>query len=323
MADVALQHQIDALTSATASMTARLDVQAAELTSLKTQTEQRVSEPDLPSDELRAMLATLGKQVEALAGLRAGVTEEQLDERFGETDRALAKLAQRIESLAKDVETAASHLGDKEQELAALHQQFTESSTRIESVVDDIKEALSALSDMGSAPLEDITALIERVTTDVSSLAGRIERIETLTRETTQTSGHGVDELVRRIDSIDQRVAIVATEVARAKTLWPVALRSLEARLDDAVVHTRPLDEPAEAAGSHAEAAGSPAESPDDTSDDLLASLRDSLHAMETVAAEMARASDTLSPADDDVDTQDTAVAAAGGTIVPLRPTEP
>ena len=46
---------------------------------------------------------------------------------------------------------------------------------------------------------------------------------------------------------------------------------------------------------------------------------------METVAAEMARASDALGGSDDDVDLDDTdtPVAAAGATIVPLRASEP
>lgn len=353
VADAALQNQIDELLSAAASTAARLDAQAAELVTLKTHAEQRASEPERPSEELSGMLATLRTQVEALAGLRSGasedqleelrarvealadvrsgVTEAQLDERFAETDAALTQLAQRMEAvsgnmeaLSRDVAASASSLGDRELELAALHRHFTESSTRIESVVDDIKEALSAVSDMGSVPLEHVTTQIERAAADVASLATRIDRIDTTLGEMNQNreQGSGFGELARRVDAVDQRVAAVATEVTRAKTLWPVALRSLEARLDDAVSHPRPPDpSPTHPPDATPEPAGSPAETPDDSSDDLLASLRDSLHAMETVAAEMARASDTLEATDDDA--EDEPVAAAGGTIVPLRATEP
>ena len=140
-------------------------------------------------------------------------------------------------------------------------------------------------------------------------------------------------ELNSRIDAIDQRVANVAEEVSRAKTLWPVALRSLEARLDDAV-HTRrpepPTDGPQDADLAVERA-------------DPLADVRESLQVMETVAAEMTRASNALSgPADDDASAQPaidelatselaaeepprepTPAAAAGGTMVPLRAGEP
>ena len=120
---------------------------------------------------------------------------------------------------------------------------------------------------------------------------------------------------------IDQRVAAVAAEVARAKTLWPVALRSLEARLDDAVHGHRPEPSAADDAASTGP--------PDGPADDLLAGLRHSLQAMETVAAEMARASDTLGDPDDDGPEADepaeaeTPIATAGATIVPLRTGEP
>ena len=288
-------------------VTERVDALDAQLASMRASLERRASEPDRPSDELVAMLATLRSQVEALGGLASGATDEQLDRRIADTEDALGQLAERIDALATGVESATTSLGAKERELAALHRHFTESSTRIESIVDDIREALSALPEPGSASLDD--------------LAGRLERIEGSTRKAGETNARAAGELTARIDVIDQRVAAVATEVARAKTLWPVALRSLEARLDDAVHGHRPEPSAADNAMS--------ASSPDGPADDLLAGLRDSLQAMETVAAEMARASDTLGDPDEDhADAEEpaetgTPVATAGATIVPLRTGEP
>jgi chromosome segregation ATPase len=272
---------------------------------------------DRPSEELVTMLAALRSKVEALTGLGGGVSEEQLDRRFGETDDALERLTQRLDTLAATVEEAAAGLGAKERELADLHHDFTESSTRIESIVEDIREALHAFREVDSTSLDE--------------LASRIEQIESATREAADARDRSGVELGRRVDHVDQRVAAVADEVARAKTLWPVALRSLEARLDD-VVHSR-----------RQEAGQDTPQSPDaiagDPSDDLLAGLRDSLQAMESVAAEMARASETLSepledpvaqhepdhaPSDvEDVEIERPAAAAGGATIVPLRAGEP
>ena len=164
----------------------------------------------------------------------------------------------------------------------------------------------------------------------MDDVAARLDRIETATRNATETSARTAGELSGRIDAIDQRVATIAEEVSRAKALWPVALRSLEARLDDAV-HARRLE--AELApATHA---------PDAPVDDLLAGLRDSLQEMETVAAEMARASETLGPqageqevgghharapaaeAPRPVEESPSAAAAGGATVVPLRTGEP
>ena len=285
----------------------RVDALDAQLAAVRASIERRASEPDRPSDELVAMLATLRSQVEALGGLASGATDERLDRRIADTEDAVAHLAERIDSLATGVESATRSLAAKEHELAALHRHFTESSTRIESIVDDIREALSALPEPGSASLDDV--------------AGRLERIEASTRKASETNARTAGELTGRIDVIDQRVAAVAAEVSRAKTLWPVALRSLEARLDDAVHGHGP-----EPSATDRTSSTSP---PDGPADDLLAGLRDSLQAMETVAAEMARASDTLGDPDDDrPDAEEPAepespIAAAGATVVPLRTGEP
>jgi len=285
----------------------RVDVLGAQLASVRASIERRASEPDRPSDELVAMLATLRSQVEALGGLASGANDEHLDRRIADVEDAIAQLAKRIDSLATGVESATTSLGAKEHELVTLHRHFTESSSRIESIVDDIREALSALPEPGSASLDD--------------LAERLERIEASTRKASETNARTAGELTSRIDAMDQRVAAVAAELARAKTLWPVALRSLEARLDDAFHGHRP-----ETSATDDTASTSP---PNGPADDLLAGLRDSLQAMETVAAEMARASDTLGDSDDDrpdaeepAETE-TPVATAGATVVPLRTGEP
>ena len=262
-------------------------------------------------------LETLSRRLDDLRS----VDIDQLDRRFATTGGAIDTLSQRVDRLAETVESAAASLGNKENELAALHRHFTDSSTRIESIVDDIREALHALPEPSSTSLDD--------------LATRLERVETATRKGTESSARTAAELSGRIDVIDQRVATVAEEVSRAKTLWPVALRSLEARLDDAVHAPRPeSDTTAESQGA------------DLPADDLLAGLRDSLQAMETVAAEMARASETLGgpeavePPEDEAESDERdaeepaaeappevdepqAAAAGGATIVPLRSAEP
>jgi hypothetical protein len=120
-----------------------------------------------------------------------------------------------------------------------------------------------------------------------------------------------------RFDRIEARIAAVAAEMGRAKTLWPVALRSLEARLDDLVSHAPAHQVPT-------------SRMPEAGSEDLLAGLRDSLQAMESVAEEVARASDAWT-SDEQQPTpegqtahQDAREAASGGArIVPIRVNDP
>ena len=269
--------------------------------------------------ETKDALATLTQRVDAFHS----IDEIALDRRFEDQDNSFTRLARRLDTLAETVESASSNLRDKEVELASLQRHFTESSTRIESIVDDIRDALHAFPEVSSSSIDDLVA--------------RVERFETAARKTNETGLRAADELSERIDLIDQRLATVADEVSRAKTLWPVALRSLEARLED-VAHAR-KPEPHGPTGS----AGEPADEPDD----LLAGLRDSLQAMESVAAEMTKASETLTgperdaaetpPADEPSDEEvpspprlheplgspEAAAAAGTATVVPLRASEP
>jgi chromosome segregation ATPase len=261
--------------------------------------------------ETKDALAALAQRIDGFHS----IDETALDRRFEEQDNSFTRLAGRLDTLAESVASASSSLRDKEEELGFLQRHFTESSTRIESVVDDIRDALHALPEVGTTSIED--------------LAARVERVETAARKRSETGARETSELGGRLDLVDQRLAAVADEVSRAKTLWPVALRSLEARLED-VTHARTAEphEPSE---------------PTEVPDELLAGLRDSLQAMESVAAEMVKASETLAgperdaderPTDDEPSVEEvpslhepldppTAAAAGAATVVPLRATEP
>jgi chromosome segregation ATPase len=353
--DPAVRSQLDELTSTAAGTTAQLDTQAAELAALKERLERRDAEQQAPAEELRAMLTTLRTRVESLDGLRAGVTEDELDEKLTETNEAvasltkridalaesleattglgdrehelderitetsdaLASLAKRIDALADSVEDATTGLGDKEHELAALHRHFVESSGRVETIVGDLREALGAFPDAGPDTLAVLDSRIETATTGLASVTSRLEQLESA--RTDDRAG----DLTDRMDALDGRVAALADEISRAKTLWPVALRSLEARLDD--VARRPAGNPANPPVS--EASGNEPE-------DLLAGLRDSLHAMESVAAELERSSEQHAdgaasveqpdPGSETLEPEDVQEAVAGGArIVPLRQSDP
>ena len=307
-ADPGIKLQLDELASTATGTKLRLDGQAAELESLKSQLAERQGPP---ADELRAMLTMLRTRVESLDGLRAGVTQEALDDRLTETDEALAGLSQRVDELTTGVESTTASLSDKEHELAALHRHFMESSSRIETIVDDLREALGAFPDTDPDALAALTRRLDTTSAGATALANRVERLEAAHVDDLLTG------LAERIDGLDGRVEAVAVEIKRAKTLWPVALRSLEARLDD-VAPARPRDDE-----SPATPEPPPENEHEDDSDDLLAGLRDSLQAMENVAAELERSQD-VSAGEAIPDTEDTQQAMAGGArVVPLRQADP
>jgi len=276
---------------------------------LKALVERQAADAARPSEEIREMLAALRTKVEDLGELAAGGASEDIDDRLEGIDARVGALTGRVDSLATTIDSAVVGITEKEGELAELHRHFSASSGRIESIAEDIRDALAVFPEPGSVNADDLVVRIER-------MADRIERIERATREHAETRERLASELSRRIEAIDAQVATVASDVARAKTLWPVALRSLEARLDDV---TGSPNEP------EARGADEPRVDESGADDDLLAGLRDSLQAMETVAAEMARASDVLSTDEPSTapPTAHEAVVAGGALIVPLRSSDP
>ena len=318
--DPELGRKLDELRTGLVSLKMRLDGHATELEAVKT----HAVEQQAPADELRAMLTTLRGRVESLDGLRAGVSEEQLDERLAETSAALDVLAQRIDALTSSVDTATTSLADKEHELAALHRHFTESSKRIESIVDDLREALAAFPEAAPEALATVLAELQSTAEQIDTVGRRLDALEA------SPAQDPVGEVVERIELLDKRISSVSAEIARAKTLWPVALRSLEARLED-VMASRADGQ--ETAAAHA--SPSPHETGAD-SDDLLAGLRDSLQAMESVAAELERESESepeseserepqaVAAMDDPTEAPAAQQAMAGGArIVQLRSSDP
>ena len=236
-----------------------------------------------------------------------GTSVRALSERVSESDDALPVLSQRVEALAAKVDSAVKSLVEKERDMAALQEHAAESSTRIETIVEDIRDALGTLPDASPEALAALTSKVGSTAAGLTSMASRLERLEAVHVDKVAA------ELSDRLDRLDARIGAVIAEMGRAKTLWPVALRSLEARLDDVV---------ARAHAPHPTESQLPQPEPPDESGHLVAGLRDSLDAMESVAEEMARASAAWA-SDGDASVSETHEASEGGArIVPLRASE-
>ena len=189
----------------------------------KTLTHERAAEPDRPSEELRTMLATLRSQVEALSGLSSAVTEEQLDERFAETDSTLIGLSETDRRARRD-----RRVGDHEPRRQGAR------ARRAPSTLHRVERSASNPSSTTSARRCRRCPRSEppRSTTSSPASSGCRRLLVAERPHQPHRDGHArghrdaradTDELAAPARPVDQRLATVATEVARAKTLWPVA----------------------------------------------------------------------------------------------------
>ena len=228
--------------------------------------------------------------------------------------------SQRIDALAETVESATTSLGSKEQELAALHRHFTESSTRIESIVERHPRGAARVSG-AELDLARRACGARRADREGDARGDGCEGARARRARAPRRPHRAARRDRRRRGRPREDALARRAEVARGAAGRCQCMRAEPGGETQRGRMPTPDDEPSE---------------------DLLAGLRDSLQAMESVAAEMARASETLSgPVDEPptstaeapeheeaLDGRDGRARArhppsAGATIVPLRAGEP
>jgi hypothetical protein len=96
-----------------------------------------------------------------------------------------------------------------------------------------------------AAELDRISSALDEQRASVQTQLEALAAALSLPTPSTQHSSleARLDELTQKLDEVDQRGIAVASDFTRTRTLWPTALRSLEARVDEIV--PRPPNEPA------------------------------------------------------------------------------
>jgi chromosome segregation ATPase len=207
------------------------------------------------ADELRE----LRDRIAALATERARTSD---DGRIARVEAKMALLAERIDTLATTVATTAAGLAGREGEIATLRRRLDETVPRAGSVAEDQSlrkriDDLGAATASGSMRLEShatqIAALRDALDTKQetlgSSLALLAERVDAAERDRAAMAASVADaaagrwrDLERALRTLGERVVALeqdgsaaASELARVTSLWPAALRSLEARVSELV----------------------------------------------------------------------------------------
>ena len=88
-------------------------------------------------------------------------------------------------------------------------------------------DALAAFPDTSQDALSELGSRVGETEAETASLARQVEQLVAA-----RPNEHD-DQLADRLEPLERRLSTLAEEIGRAKTLWPVALGSLEGRLDD------------------------------------------------------------------------------------------
>jgi len=243
----------------------RVDGLVAELTRALTE----LPDPDSTQQLLESRLGELDRvriadrvRVEELADRVEGVVTsiESMASRAPEADA----LERRIDELVGQVEVAADERAKTSSEVSRLAAILEVERGAVRSKLDSLAAAQE--SAIGAASADELVRLVagfdgrvEAIERERSALAARVDRLtdafdtergsfqtqlEALATALSWTSPKStvderVDELDRRMESLESQSAAVASKVSHATTLVPAALRSLEARLDELAPGTR------------------------------------------------------------------------------------
>ncbi len=227
-----LAARLDSLNASVATTTEHLRDRDVEISALRSEIAQRFDaverEREVSTEAARAAeqsSKTVGTRVEELAA-RLEAADEQRDGATAEVTRLAAILEverasfrARLDTLAAAQEKWTGELsGDQlERRLAGRFDELESGRKAMAAELDRISSALDEQRASVQAQLEALAAALSlpAPSTQHSSLEARL------------------DELTQKLDEVDQRGIAVASDFTRTRTLWPTALRSLEARLDE------------------------------------------------------------------------------------------
>jgi chromosome segregation ATPase len=213
---------LNALAAAVASASERLDARDVELETLERRFHEASTRVDTLADSVSARVS--GAE-EHLSALRAHVEEGGVH----------------LNSLAAAVASMSERLDARDVELETLERRFHDASTRVDGLVGELSRALAEFPDPASTKqvlesrlneLDRVRAndrvrveeLADRLESSVATLTGRAPEIEELDRR--------LDDLVTRIDAVDDDRAGASSEMARLSAILEVERAGVRSRLE-------------------------------------------------------------------------------------------
>jgi len=175
--------------------------------------------------KLQQALGALSSQVAALEGVADRDTVVALDGRVDGLGGTVDALGARLDALASTVETTAKADVGNEVEVAALTRRFEAASSRVETLVGDLRTALETMPEPRLDPeLETRFGDLEQ---DVHGLASQLEQVEAATSTTWKVAAAAsadvelhLAEVARQLEALEQGRAVVAAEAARVSEAW-------------------------------------------------------------------------------------------------------
>ena len=166
-----------------------------------------------------------------------GLRMEELAARLDATEDERRATSSEVSRLAAVLEVERASLRSRLDALAAAQEKWAETvgTGELEPQLDNRFEAFERDQNAMVAELDRVSSVLDEERASVQAQLDALAAALPLPASAPQSSSleARLDELTRKVDDMDRRSGAVASDVSRAMKLWPTALRSLEARVDE------------------------------------------------------------------------------------------
>ena len=220
-----LAGHLDSLAKTVGIATTDLAGREREIAALRASFDEENARLDSLVVKLQQALAALSSQVVALEGVGDRDTVGALEDRFDGLSGSVDALGARFDALASTVDATANEYLDKEVEVAALTRRFENASSRVETLVGDLRTALETRPEPRLDP--ELETRFDGLEHDVRAFASQLEHVEAATSTAWKVAAAAsadvelyLADVTRQLEALEQSRAAVAAEAAHASEAW-------------------------------------------------------------------------------------------------------
>jgi chromosome segregation ATPase len=202
-----IAQRVDTLSKTVSTTAAGLAGKEGELAALRARLEQDDGRAESVVRELRGSLEMLSRHVEELgARPRGSGNTELVTGALQELNGKVEQLAARLDTISTSIATTSEEVAQNESRLTSVHHDFEEASSRVDTMIGELRETVAALPapSAGDSAVDDHLQALGR---QVDGLTADVARLESATAARWDDATRATTELEQVVGEVSTRLA--------------------------------------------------------------------------------------------------------------------